>query len=203
MSSVVLVRHGQASWGADDYDVLSAAGEEQSRALGRLWKQTGFRPDVLICGSLRRQRETLDLVMEAAGFDLEPVVDPGWNEFEFTVTVAEGESFDQVFEDSLDRWYLGGDGFPERFVDFGERVCAAMERTVARTGEGTALVVSSGGPIACVAAGLLGDEPVIWRRLSWVLANTGVCRVVDGRSGRSLLTFNEIAHLSQADITFR
>ena len=35
MSAIHLVRHGQASFGADDYDLLSALGERQSRVLGQ------------------------------------------------------------------------------------------------------------------------------------------------------------------------
>ena len=35
MGQIVVVRHGQASFGADDYDVLSETGEEQARVVGR------------------------------------------------------------------------------------------------------------------------------------------------------------------------
>ena len=34
MSTILLVRHGQASFGAADYDNLSPTGHEQSRVLG-------------------------------------------------------------------------------------------------------------------------------------------------------------------------
>ncbi|EPM78754.1 hypothetical protein A249_34210, partial [Pseudomonas syringae pv. actinidiae ICMP 18804] len=34
MGSIYLIRHGQASFGADDYDVLSPVGIRQSRVLG-------------------------------------------------------------------------------------------------------------------------------------------------------------------------
>ncbi|MEC8667907.1 MAG: histidine phosphatase family protein, partial [Pseudomonadota bacterium] len=34
MPTLYLIRHGQASFGADDYDVLSPIGHEQARALG-------------------------------------------------------------------------------------------------------------------------------------------------------------------------
>jgi broad specificity phosphatase PhoE len=34
MGQVLLIRHGQASFGADDYDVLSDLGWTQGRALG-------------------------------------------------------------------------------------------------------------------------------------------------------------------------
>ena len=37
MSILTLVRHGQGSFFAGDYDVLSTAGAEQSRSLGRYW----------------------------------------------------------------------------------------------------------------------------------------------------------------------
>ena len=37
MGTIHLVRHGQASWGAADYDELSALGRDQSDALGTSW----------------------------------------------------------------------------------------------------------------------------------------------------------------------
>ncbi len=37
MSSLFLVRHGQASFLERNYDKLSAKGEEQARILGRYW----------------------------------------------------------------------------------------------------------------------------------------------------------------------
>ena len=41
MSVLLLVRHGQASWGAADYDVLSDLGHEQSRLLAKVFKEAG------------------------------------------------------------------------------------------------------------------------------------------------------------------
>ena len=38
MSMLHLVRHGQASFGADDYDKLSELGWQQSRRLGEYWR---------------------------------------------------------------------------------------------------------------------------------------------------------------------
>ena len=38
MGTLYLVRHGQASFGADDYDVLSPAGHEQAVRLGEYWR---------------------------------------------------------------------------------------------------------------------------------------------------------------------
>ena len=45
MSTLYLVRHGQASFGTDNYDRLSAIGEEQARELGRYFVASGERID--------------------------------------------------------------------------------------------------------------------------------------------------------------
>ena len=86
MSTLLAVRHGQASFLADDYDQLSALGEDQSRRLGEFWVSAGIRPDRVFHGSLKRHRQTCAAVSEAffaAGIDWpEPVVIPGINEFE-------------------------------------------------------------------------------------------------------------------------
>ena len=58
MGLVLLVRHGQASFGADDYDVLSETGVEQSRFLGRALAAQGVAPRAVVHGAMRRQRDT-------------------------------------------------------------------------------------------------------------------------------------------------
>ncbi len=62
MSTLVLVRHGQASVHAADYDQLSPLGHEQGRVLGDHWADAGRRFDRVVVGPLRRQRQTLDAV---------------------------------------------------------------------------------------------------------------------------------------------
>lgn len=58
MSTVYLVRHGQASFMQDDYDRLSPVGHQQATALGRYWAQLELTFDRVIVGALRRHRET-------------------------------------------------------------------------------------------------------------------------------------------------
>ena len=62
MSVLVLVRHGQASALAADYDRLSELGREQGRVLGTYWADAGARFDRALVGPLKRQRETLRAV---------------------------------------------------------------------------------------------------------------------------------------------
>ena len=67
MSTLHLIRHGQASFGAEDYDVLSPAGVEQARALGRHLASRPVRIDALYAGPRRRQRDTAHHLAAAAG----------------------------------------------------------------------------------------------------------------------------------------
>lgn len=62
MSRLILVRHGQASILAADYDRLSPKGESQSGLLARHWVGLGVELDAAYCGPLRRQRHTAELV---------------------------------------------------------------------------------------------------------------------------------------------
>jgi broad specificity phosphatase PhoE len=66
MSELLVVRHGQASLFADDYDQLSARGEAQAAALGQHWARVGRTPSEVITGPARRQRETARIAAEAA-----------------------------------------------------------------------------------------------------------------------------------------
>jgi broad specificity phosphatase PhoE len=51
MGHLYLVRHGQASLGAADYDQLSPLGQQQSLRLGEHWQAQGLRFDAVITGT--------------------------------------------------------------------------------------------------------------------------------------------------------
>ena len=48
MSELLVIRHGQASFGQDNYDVLSDLGHRQSKAVGALLREMGWVPDRLV-----------------------------------------------------------------------------------------------------------------------------------------------------------
>ena len=210
MGQVLLVRHGQASWDAEDYDVLSEVGWEQSRALGDSLVARGIKVDAVVRGGMRRHRETVEGVISELGFGGDVAVDPGWDEFDHLSVLAtlpapfEGrspskEEFQVWFEQATHRW-TGGEfdsDYEESFGSFTGRVDSALRRTAAR--EGTTLVVTSGGPIAAAVASLLSDDPAVrtalWHRLNPVCVNSSVTRVVSGRRGLTLVTLNEHSHL--------
>jgi broad specificity phosphatase PhoE len=211
MGQVLLVRHGQASWDAEDYDVLSETGWEQSRVLGKALAARGIEPDRVVMGSMRRHRETAEACLGELGSALAPEVDPGWDEFDHVAMLAANpssfagrapnrEEFQQWFEAATERWTGGQHDaeYAESFGTFTARVESALRRT-AEAAAGTVLVVTSGGPIAWSAASLLADDPAVavrlWRRLNPVCVNSGVTRLVTGRRGTTLVTFNGHAHL--------
>jgi broad specificity phosphatase PhoE len=65
LSTLTLVRHGQASFFAADYDRLSEVGETQSRLLGAYWLGRGVSVDEIYTGPRIRQVETASLAGEA------------------------------------------------------------------------------------------------------------------------------------------
>ena len=216
MGVLLLVRHGQASFGADDYDVLSDTGWEQGRLLGAWLRDRGTTPTVTIRGGMRRHRETA----ESAGWP-DAVIDPGWDEFDHLSVVAayqdaptgqlDRREFQRVFERATARWTAGEEGeYAEPWPAFRARVAASLAKAAEQAGAGsTVVVVSSGGPIAAACAALVdpdADDAAfarLWSRLNTVLVNGSFTRVVVGSTGARLLTFNEHPHLEGAALTYR
>ncbi len=117
-----------------------------------------------------------------------------------------------VFEAATARWTSGGhdDEYVEPWPAFRARVAASLASVSEQAGPGgTAVVVTSGGPIAAVCAALVdpdADEAGfarLWGRLNTVLVNASYCRVVVGSTGARLLTFNEHPHLEGEHLTYR
>jgi broad specificity phosphatase PhoE len=208
MGQILLVRHGQASWDGDDYDVLSELGHEQGRRLGSALAERGIRPDNVVSGGMRRHRETLEAVLAGAGHESVPVdVDPGWDEYDHVSMLAQvptafagdkptSTEFQAWMEQATDRWIRGenAEDYHEPFAAFTERVEAALHRAVGGGG-GTTLVVTSGGPVSWVCADLLGGGASLWSRLNVVCVNAGLTKLVTGRRGVTLVSFNEHTHL--------
>lgn len=224
MGVVLLVRHGQASFGADDYDVLSETGWEQSRMLGAYLADRGVVPDLVLRGDMRRHRETAEGMLAGGSWSAPVEVDRGWDEFDHLGVVAgypdlpqgrelDRREFQHYFTLATERWTTGDHDadYAESFTGFRERVGDALTRACEGAGPGgTVVVVSSGGPVATASASLVAPsehDPAVlaelWQRFNTVVVNTSVTRVVVGSTGARLLTFNEHAHLEGEHLTYR
>lgn len=64
MSKLLFFRHGQASFGTSNYDLLSNKGEEQSRLLGEYLIAQSLKFDKIYVGPLERQKNTFKMVEE-------------------------------------------------------------------------------------------------------------------------------------------
>ena len=212
MGQILLVRHGQASFGADDYDVLSPVGEEQAAVLGEFL--AGLTPDVVVHGTLKRQQRTAEIATAAAGWQVEPRTDERWNEIDHLAITDthpkhfEGEpnprQFQEWFEAATARWASGehDDDYSESFVQFRERTEGALDDLLEAA---TAVVFTSGGPIAGLTARLLDAGTPTYHHLAAVVVNASVTKVVTGRRGTTLVSFNEHGHFEGRDglLTYR
>lgn len=81
MSTLTLLRHGQASFGADRYDALSDRGREQSDRVGAHLQERGRRFDRVWIGPRDRHRLTARHSLAPLGLDWEGGAEEALNEF--------------------------------------------------------------------------------------------------------------------------
>lgn len=219
MGAIYLLRHGQASFGTNNYDQLSVVGHQQAGVLGLALKARGVQPDVVISGSMQRHRETAMGALAEMGVDLPLSTHEGVNEFdhENVIEVAQPRYADKIammsemaatgdprrafqtfFRDAVSRWVEGNHDaeYKEPWSIFKLRCVKALDDLVKATPpKGNTLVFTSGGTISVVCAHLLGLSDHQAFTINWTLANAGITKVLAGRDGLHLISVNEHAHL--------
>ena len=218
MPLIALVRHGQASFGAADYDELSALGRRQAEVVGAELARRQLRDPVVVSGGLRRQRDTVRHLTAGAGIADDSAVDERWNEYDHLALVrryvdagrverATGDSrrFQGLLEEALTAW--SGEAEDPGWADFTGNAATALSELVARLPpERDAIVVTSGGVLAALAASLLHASAATAIALNRVAVNCAITSVVVGGNGSSLVSFNDHAHFAgplRALLTYR
>jgi len=216
MAELYLVRHGQASLGADDYDRLSSAGEQQGIWLGEYFAQRDIAFDRVMTGTLRRHAQTLGAIWR--GLDAPPVeceVHPGLDEYDFHAlfhalgdkhaelaerATRSPRDFFKALRQVLHLWTEGAlDGrVPEAWSAFQQRVAAARD-AIQQGGGHRVLVVTSGGVIAALTQQILQAPAATAIALNMQIRNSSVSQYVFNDSAMSLLTFNALPHLEQVE----
>ena len=230
MGVLLLVRHGQASLGAANYDQLSELGHRQARETGARLARADLVIDRVTCGALERQQDTAAAVMAmmpdtAPGSG--PDVDDRLDEYDHvgvlaglfgadTPAVSAGGAMpagsNRMFQPALDeaiaRWATAESatadtGYRESHGAFIDRVLAVMGDLTGAPG--CTLAVTSGGVIAVACAQVLGLPTDRWPMLARIIVNGSVTKIISGRTGTNLLTFNDYAHLEgdRSLVTYR
>lgn len=222
MTTVVLVRHGQASFGQANYDRLSPLGERQAIVLGRHWQAGGFETGRACTGSLQRQRKTGELALAEIG-DRAPAsqdTDPAFNEFNHTqlikaylplvavqhpeltqdphLLMRDRKLFWPMFNVIIGAWMQAlppAEPIDETWAGFCGRVLDGVRR--ATIGVDRLVVFTSGGVITAVMREALGLDHNTALGLVLKIWNSSVHEFqLNPEHGRLALTgFNDISHL--------
>lgn len=211
MAEFYTVRHGQASFGAADYDKLSELGWRQARWLGEHWRDAGLQFDRVLCGDLLRHRETAQGICEGLDLDVSRVeLVPQLNEFDFHSVMrgygerdpqsvpASGASrsdYYRFLKKAMLAWADGEISPAESWQAFELRIDEGL-KVIGDSPKGcTTLVVSSGGAIAMMVRQVLGAHAETVTKLNMQIKNTAVSRFFSSAGSISLHSFNHVPHL--------
>jgi broad specificity phosphatase PhoE len=215
MGTLYLVRHGQASFGAQDYDQLSELGQKQSVRLGEYFAQKGLSFDALIAGTLRRHKQTLDGILQGMNREGEHLSWEGLNEYDSEAVIAtvdpqklekptSPEMYRRHFRllrDGLARWMAGTaspQGMPSYAV-FAAGVTQALDHVRANHYGKNVLLVTSGGPISTAVGQVLGTPSQATIELNLRIRNSSVTEFAFTPKRHMLVCYNAIPHLEHPD----
>lgn len=225
MGQILLVRHGQASFGAANYDQLSGLGAQQAAMLGRWLTDCGQRFSAVVMGGLARHRQTAEACLAELPTEYKPstppLVEARFNEYDHeeilrqylaqdadaraAMRTGQGENprkvFQRVFMAAMARWISGEhDGeYRESWSAFRQRCNAAVQALVEQAGASQNIVVfTSGGPISVICQQLLGVADRDAALLNTGLVNSAVTKLLYQPGRVSLSYLNNFAHLERA-----
>lgn len=220
MATIYLVRHGQASFGAENYDQLSPLGQRQANATGEYFARIGVQFDRVYSGDLSRQRETCERVVALQAGSVEHVIDPRFNEIQNDEQIAKlspvvtetnpliraliekglssSKDYQKVIEAVFNYWVsndcsgYGIQGWPE----YSGRVRDAVQEVMSREGSGKTIgIFTSGGTIATAVAQVLGLGGEQTYKFYEPLFNCSVTQLFYSGENVSLSYFNDRSFL--------
>lgn len=222
MSTLILLRHGQAAFGADHYDVLSDLGRQQAEAVGRHFASRELRFSRLWIGPRERHRLTAQHALGFIGMTTTQAPEPSLDEFAEGQQILasavlsqgvrlrgegaiSGREARRAYAAEIDAWAAGrvqieGVRAPR---DFRARVCAWLRNACADPSPGqTILAVTSGGVIAAVLAEVLAQPDAALAHYMHAVHNGSLTELAFS-AGRApgLMSFNETGYLRRDLLT--
>lgn len=218
MALITLIRHGQASFGAANYDQLSPTGFVQSNYLGELFARQQQAFDRVYMGAMVRHQQTAETCLQAAGCTLKPVIHAGFNEFDheqvlmkldstryptrealmqaIAATEHPKKTLGKLFGAAMQRWQCGeydGD-YSETWQQFQQRCITALQDIAVQSTDAHSVVFSSGGVISVIVQALMGLSDEATFALNWSLVNCGMTQIRTDGHKHSVLSINEHNH---------
>lgn len=225
MGSIYLIRHGQASFGAENYDVLSSLGYQQAAALGDYLGKLNLAFDRCVSGELNRQQDTARTTLERlnkldGGASPKLEIDAAFNEFladevirahmqellssephameVFRNAANHRAEFQRLFSLVISRW-VSGDHEKKGLMSwqsFVDGVQAGLTRLLDQADKRDRIAVfTSGGTITAVLQLITGVSPIKAFELNWQIVNTSLSHIKFRDHDLALASFNSHAHL--------
>lgn len=213
MGHLHLVRHGQASFGAANYDQLSGLGERQCQALGQHWAQRGQAFAAVFTGTLMRHRQSLVAIGSALPGLPAAQERAGLNEYDSEALVrcvhpeplpppSTPENYRlhfRLLRQALAAWMaaeIAPAGMPS-WTQWQADIAAVLDEVRLGFHRQQVLLVSSGGPISTAVARVLHAPAASVIELNLRLRNSALCETVFTPKRHSLFSFNTLPHLEQ------
>ncbi|MDA8754893.1 histidine phosphatase family protein [Luminiphilus sp.] len=220
MANLLIIRHGQASFGAENYDQLSTLGQRQADLTGEFLSQSGVQFSAAFSGDLSRQRETGERILAQLADAPSLVIDPRFNEVQTDEQVAvmtpllceqdprfaalmadmnkDSKSFQKIIETVFNYWVSPNCQVAgiQSWQDYSAGVVSAFEsaRASAESGSTTA-IFTSGGTIATLVGHVLGLSADRVYEFYEPVFNCSITRLIFNARKCSLSTFNDVSHL--------
>jgi broad specificity phosphatase PhoE len=212
MGNLYLVRHGQASFGAADYDNLSELGHKQSIKLGEYFLDAGVAFAAVITGTLKRHVQTWQGI--ATGMKRDDIAALAWpelNEYDPVAIIAaihpeplhapttpeQVKGHFRLLRDGLAAWMQGKTqpvGMPN-YVDFLAGVTGALDHVRSNHFGKNVLIVSSGGPISTAVGHVLGTRAETTIELNLRIRNSAISEFAFTPKRHVLVSYNSVPHL--------
>jgi broad specificity phosphatase PhoE len=213
MSEFYLVRHGQASFGAADYDKLSDLGIQQSVWLGEYFAERDIKFSKLLCGTLTRHKETSAGICQSLQYPLDCEAFDWFNEFDFETVAraylsvnpqhrppenAPRSEFYRLLKRAMLEWSedkLPKELLSESWVQFKQRLVEGVDHIQHNCADQKVLVVSSGGAISMLMSLVLGFNAENVINLNLQIKNASFSHFYFNQKTVRLSSFNNVPHL--------
>lgn len=212
MAELILIRHGQASFGSENYDKLSPLGHRQAVALGDALRQQAIQPDHFVIGSMVRHQQTFEGILKGMRLPpTKPIIHTGLNEYDFTGLLnarfpngsgPEGMHTDRkthfkLLKETIRAWQNDDiEKPPEMWATFCDRLAQAQDAIRALSGH-CILAVSSGGAIAQITRTALLAPAETQISLQLQIKNCSLHNFIYTDRAFYLHSFNETPHITQ------